>query len=520
MIGALVHKELLSNLRTARLSLAAVFALALTAMATGMGSVDFSRNYSHYESRLREMAEGRDQVTIWNQTQGTTTRVLIPPQPLAILGRGLPGSAPQVGGFAIDDIPAMVWIDSQVYNMFLKVISEIDATMVVAVLLSFLAVILGFDGISGERERGTLRLLLANALPRSHVVIAKLAGGVISLWVPLGLAYTVSLLIVLNNPDVVLTAQDWVRLVGLFVLSCLFFAQVFALSLMVSAFVRESSTALVICLFAWLAGSVGYVNLLPSLSRYGVYERPSQEFRDAHARNRKTLDDSMEEWDAKRPSPGQAWLADVERDGVRHFTHPEGLAWRLARNEFEIDKRLEYADARRKWWPEALAAEARLVDQWSILSPATNFQILAYMLARTTFEDAFEAGAAVRDYRLTWLAYLRSRAAFSSRRWYTDDPIGQEPLIPEPATATPDMLAANSPYMKARLAWAEQQLQGMDVTSRTLDLTDMPPFDAAAAQRDLGETFAAMLPGLLVLVLSFGVAVLITFRRFGEDEPY
>jgi hypothetical protein len=249
----------------------------------------------------------------------------------------------------------MIWLDSENFNMFLKVISEIDATMVVAVLLSFLAVILGFDGISSERERGTMKLLLANAVPRSHVVVAKLAGGVISLCVPLALAFSVSLLLLLNNPDVALSSQDWIRLVGLFLLSCVFLAQVFALSLMVSTFVRESSTSLVICLFAWLAGSVGYMNLLPSLTRYGVHERPSQEFRDGHARNQEIFNRQMEEWEAKHPSPGEAWLVDVERDGVRRFMHPEGLAWRLARNEFEVDKRLEHADARYRWWPEALA---------------------------------------------------------------------------------------------------------------------------------------------------------------------
>lgn len=328
------------------------------------------------------------------------------------------------------------------------------------------------------------------------------------------------MLIILNNPDVVLSLQDWIRLSGLFTLSCLFLAQVFALSLMVSSFARESSTALIICLFAWLAGSVGYMNLLPSLSRYGVHERPSQEFRDGHARNREIFDAQMREWEDKHPPPAEAWLVDFERDRVRHFMHPEGLAWRLARNEYEIDKRLELADAGYRWWPEALAEEARLVDRWAILSPVTNYQLLACMLARTTFEDAFEMGAASRDQRLTWVEYMRSRRAFTSRRWFTDDPAGQEPMIADPASVTAEMLDGDSPFMRERLAWAEEQLSRIDPHSRTLDLTGMPVFDVAEAQRDLGETLAAMLPGLLVLLLSLGISILITFHHFSRDEPY
>ncbi len=51
MIGLLLRKEILANLRTARLGLAMVFTLVLTALATGMGSVGFSHNWAHYESR-------------------------------------------------------------------------------------------------------------------------------------------------------------------------------------------------------------------------------------------------------------------------------------------------------------------------------------------------------------------------------------------------------------------------------------------------------------------------------------
>jgi hypothetical protein len=82
------------------------------------------------------------------------------------------------------------------------------------------------------------------------------------------------------------------------------------------------------------------------------------------------------------------------------------------------------------------------------------------------------------------------------------------------------MLDADSPFMQARHAWADEQLQRIDANNRSLDLSDMPPFTATDAQRDLGGTLATMLPGLLVLLLSFGTAVIITFTRFNRDEPY
>ena len=111
-----------------------------------------------------------------------------------------------------------------------------------SVLLSLLAVVLGFDGICGERERGTLKQLLTNPIPRAHVVLGKLVGGVISLCVPLT-SFLLCLLIVVANDDVVLSADDWVRVAILYGLTCAFLVQIFALSLMVSTVATASVTA-------------------------------------------------------------------------------------------------------------------------------------------------------------------------------------------------------------------------------------------------------------------------------------
>ena len=520
MIWILTRKELLSNLLTARLGLAVVFSLVLTVVATWIGSLDFSGNHAHYEQRRRQANERLQTATTWRQLNNAGPKFVVPPQPLGILARGLVGTAPLAIWFSVDEVPVSAWIISgSGRNRFIKGIGDIDFTSVVALLLSFLAVVLGFDGLSGERERGTLKLLLANPVPRRIVVLSKLLGGAISLWVPLALAFVVSLLIMQANKDIALAASDYVRLLGYLGLSALFLAQVFSLSLMVSAFVRSSSTALILCLFAWLIGGIGFVNIFPSLSRYGVYERPSQEYRDARTRLQEKLAEQIADWEKAHPSPGPAWLQDVVRGGVHRYAHPEGMAWRVQRNRFVIDKQLEYADAWYRWWPEPLAQEARLVDALAILSPITNYQQLSYELARTTFEDTHEMGAAARDYRHTWLEYLRSRRAFSSSRWFTDDHPEQAPLIADPAEVTPEMLDPDSPFMRARLEWAREQ-DDISGDRPGLDLSDMPVLDVEAEQRSVAESLAVMTPGLLVLVLSFGLSVLVPFHRFDSTEPF
>jgi hypothetical protein len=187
-----------------------------------------------------------------------------------------------------------------------------------------------------------------------------------------------------------------------------------------------------------------------------------------------------------------------------------------------MEKRLDRADRQRElqwanWGP--LATEAYLVDDWSILSPFTNYQVLSYYLANTSLNDTFFLAALGRDYRDTFISYLRSKRAFSSRRWFTDDPGDQEPMIPDPEAVTDQMLATGSPFMEARMAWADRQDKlAADDDRRQLDLTDLPKF-GGRWKRSLAESLEVMTPGLAVLVLALGVTVLVTMLAFLRYDP-
>ena len=290
---------------------------------------------------------------------------------------------------------------------------EIDFATVVRLLLSFMAVILGFDAICGDRERGTLRLMLANPVSRGAVVGGKLLGGSLSLCAAMAAAFLFSLLILSFNPDVAFSGAEWARLALLFGVSCLFLVQVFAMSLAVSAFVRGSATSLMLCLFGWLTLNLGYGNVLPALSRYGVQEHTFQDFLNQNRQVRAEVDREMEEWESKNPPPPDVFLRDISTGARSRYGHPRGYAWRQRRNARALEQHLD-ASRRINQLQQAnyapLAREATLVDDWSILSPFTNYQVLTKQLARTTLAHKFrlrEAGYRYRDH----LRRLPARAA-------------------------------------------------------------------------------------------------------------
>ena len=284
----------------------------------------------------------------------------------------------------------------------------------------------------------------------------------------------------------------------------------------------DASTSLIICLFGWLVAGIGYVSFLPSISRYGVEETPAVVWRDQIRGLEEELDKHMEEWESRHPPPAAAYLKSIERNGRVRYAHPEGYAWLQKKHEEEVNKRLEIADRGyvfqwENWKP--LSRQAKLVDDWSILSPVTNYQVLTYQLARTSLSDRLRFGRLGRKYRETFVSYLRGKQAFSSRRWFSDDPMGQVPMIPNPEEVTDEMLAADSDFMQARMAWAEEQekLAATD-DRRQLDLTDMPKF-GGRWKRTLTESLDIMTPGIAVLILTFGVSVMVTMMRFLTYDP-
>ena len=60
-------------------------------------------------------------------------------------------------------------------------LGHLDFVFVVSTVFSLLALLFTFDAVAGEREAGTLRITLANALPRDIFLWSKLIGGYLRL---------------------------------------------------------------------------------------------------------------------------------------------------------------------------------------------------------------------------------------------------------------------------------------------------------------------------------------------------
>ena len=139
-------------------------------------------------------------------------------------------------------------------------VAKVDWSFIIGYVLSLIALLFTFDSISHEREQGTLRLMLANSIPRHTVLIGKFLGALISINIPFTLAVLVNLLVVSTSSDVHLGAAAWGRLCPIFFITLLYTCLFLALGLLVSARVQRSAVSLVILLLVW----VTFVVFMPS----------------------------------------------------------------------------------------------------------------------------------------------------------------------------------------------------------------------------------------------------------------
>jgi hypothetical protein len=179
---------------------------------------------------------------------GTAVAVL-PPNPLSVFAKGLDDAMTrsfEVGSYGIEARTGRTG-GNPVFGFF----PAPDFVYIVKVVMSLVALLFGFDLISREREAGTLKLMLANSVPRASVMAGKWLGSFLSLAVPFLLVTLIGVAILGLDPGFRLDARAAGRLAFILGLSLAYIALFLSLGLLVSALSRRTSSALVVLLLAW-----------------------------------------------------------------------------------------------------------------------------------------------------------------------------------------------------------------------------------------------------------------------------
>ena len=273
MLTAIVKRELIDYLISLRFGLALVLTVGLMVLnALGFvgGSYEFRRD--HYLEQVQaeqEIGRSNAQRGLWKLIlHGGQDYIYKKPSPLMFCAAG-----------ANDALPGRLWTPSnegsynnvKFYTPFVLIYWDIidiwapkasqlletqaiDWVFIIGGLLSLMALLFTFDAFIGEKERGTLKLVMAQSLPRHTLLLGKFLGAMLALTLVQSLAIVVNLLIVLALSKVNLGLVEAGRLVGMVGLSLLYLACFVALGLWVSIRSGTTRSSLVGVLLLWTCG--------------------------------------------------------------------------------------------------------------------------------------------------------------------------------------------------------------------------------------------------------------------------
>ena len=161
------------------------------------------------------------------------------------------------GGKSIDKGFYWPWILSFPTELkdapLLSTVITLDWVFIIGVLLSLAAFLFTHDAIVGEKESGTLKLVMANSLPRHTLLWGKFWGAMLVLIGVLLLCVVLNLLIVLMLADLSLDFSHAVRIAVMVLLSVVYLAGCTSLGLLISAHSSSRRSSLTTVLFVWVS---------------------------------------------------------------------------------------------------------------------------------------------------------------------------------------------------------------------------------------------------------------------------
>jgi ABC-type transport system involved in multi-copper enzyme maturation permease subunit len=265
----------------------------------------------------------------------------------------------------------------------------------IGVILSFGAILFTFDAISGERERGTLSLMLSNSVSRAQMLSGKFLGAFFCIMLPLLVSILINLLIINLSGAIPLDNSDWVRVGGMVILLALHLAIFIFLGIFVSSRVSHSITSLVILLLSWVIlafllpnlQGLFVSNLKPLPSSEKIYLRRNILLKDIENRFQPLSPSSQKL--SQAPSPKRP---EVTRNWAEYLTELAEVNIRI--NDQHLDEQLRQAQL------------ARNVAQ---ISPIATFQYAMEALAGTGIEGYSSFIKQVRIYRQEFIDFIKSQ---------------------------------------------------------------------------------------------------------------
>ena len=443
LLWLIVQREFVSNVLTSRFMIGFVVCLISTAAAVFVQVEDYEKRLAAYHTAVREHQE---KIRTWDTYRQINPKAHRQPNPLSIFNIGTEKSGADMVSIRLA-IP--IW-EKQAQkqgsdNPFLSIFLAIDVIFVFKIVLSALAILFAYNTISGEREDGTLKLVLSNPIPRDTLIFGKYLGGMLSLFPIVVMSFAVGTVIAYASPATDFDVGDLLRLVMVLVVSLLYISICYLLGLLLSIWTKAAATPLILAMFIWGILTIVHSNVAtfavvkfpPSkpqpeeevLQQIGRIWEDFREERDAYL---------LKEFGYKHPI--QAIMTEGEMSFGMDTRSAGGIGFEEVYTVKPMHKmntskyqeilgyqeplRIDYANKaeeilkRRENISERNRQFARNVSR---LSCADTYRFAVGTITSTDRESYNDFINQARSYKRQVVDYLAGKDAFSARAWFSSD---------------------------------------------------------------------------------------------------
>lgn len=438
MLRIIIEKELRDIIGSAKFAVSFGVCALLILLAFYVGAAGYQTNVARYDASRKENLKQMEGVTDWLMVRNH--RIFLPPQPLASLVAGISNDIGRTtpvqgrGEAAPDDSR---YNEEPVYAVF----RFLDLEFIVLIVLSLFAMLFSYDAISGEKERGTLRLSFAGPVARHTYMTGKLLGSFLALAVPLLIPLLLGAML-LPIMGVPMMFDEWMRLGLIVAAGLLYFGAFLTLGIAVSAMNVRSANAFLILLVVWIAAVLIIPRGAVLLAGRAVDVPTVDQIGATMARF------TQQQWAEDRARMSEFRSSGNPEKAIEQFQKFMGdIADNRQRKIDDLSSRLGEERSNKQRVQEALAfGIARL-------SPAASFTLAATTLAGTSLElkDRYRRDA--RDYQEAYGKFVLGKTGVNTggamvMRVVVGDGNAQKPIDPQelpPFVYRPATLAEVAP---------------------------------------------------------------------------
>jgi ABC-type transport system involved in multi-copper enzyme maturation permease subunit len=401
MLKAITQREILEYLKSSKF----LIGLGLTVVLVGIGTFisigDYQQRQQDYLDAIQNLDSG-----------GFNIEVFRKPQILSTLVQGRDRELGSRVEFNYLRLPIQtsgyMGESASQHHRYVSGFASVDFAFVVRIFMSLMVIFLAYNSISEERVLGTLRLTLANPLPRSKLLLGKFLGGFFVVLGSLTIATLVAVLVLVLHPSISIDGDLSLRILAMWGISALYLGAFFTLSLMVSTIFNRPSVALLVLLQIWIVIIVIYPNVSVILSQHLNKLPGSEELNDLR---RAIFQPYEQEYNQSREAFHKMVVSgdnDME----------------LSKRNFELTaQRTELHHRVDNEYSQKLTKQMHLARSIAILSPSVLFDGVMQRLAGT---DIREFDGFMEGVDRHWRKYIE--------RWpmrYTDLQAYRESKLPE-----------------------------------------------------------------------------------------